>query len=241
MLDRLKSYLRTWLTVTPIVLLALVGRPGAAAVVDAQVLVVSSGKGADQIAITYAGPVAETQAREDLQSLSDALSRPAADVRITTKRIAARAPQMTSIEAGFPGIVDRAAGKLLVQPFVETFRRYPRIRLTYFIEGTFKLVSPATSMATNDFRLTVDNQGALVNYDVWIRPSDRAARIPALDGPGPWARLLVPGLIAALVAVIAVGVAVSLRLRRSRAGRLEGAEGDGQAQPAEPGLSGQQD
>jgi hypothetical protein len=188
--------------------------------VDLQVLVMSDGQAADQLSVTYAGSVAEAQARQDLQSLAARLNRQPAEVRISTKRINPRAPAMTSVEARLPELVNRAEGTLAVQPFIETYRRFSHMRLSYFIQPPFKLVSPAKPLNRDDVQMTVDNQGSLVNYDLLIRHANGdAARIPAPDGAGRWARLVGPALFLALVVVVAIGLAVFVLVRRHGAER----------------------
>jgi hypothetical protein len=186
--------------------------------VDVMVLVVSDGKGADQLSVTYAATVAEQQARQDLQSLAAALNSPVADVRISTKRIASSAPAMTSVEAHVPELVNRAEGSLAVQPFVETYRRFSHLRLSYFIQPPFKLVSPAKPLDSGDVRMTVDNQGSLVNYDVRVsHGAGDAAHIPALDGSGAWTRLAGPAFFLALLAAAGIGITVFVLVRRGSA------------------------
>jgi hypothetical protein len=202
-----------------IILLAATAAAPRPAQVDVMVLVVSSGKGADEVSVTYAGNVAEQQARQDLQNLAAALNRQAAAIRISTKRIVRSAPAMTSVEAHLPELVNRAEGILAVQPFVETYRRFSHMRLSYIVQPPFKLVSPAKPLARKDVQMTVDNQGSLVSYDVHIsQAAGDAARIP-LDGAGPWARLVGPALFLALLVAAAIGVAVFVLVRRGNGQR----------------------
>ena len=88
----------------------------------------------------------------------------------------------------------------------------------YIVGGGFKLVTPARAFQSGDVRMAVDDQGSMVNYDIWIRHTPgAAARIPSVQGSDVWARLVLPALFLLLILAAAIGATVFVLLRRSGA------------------------
>lgn len=184
------------------------------AAVDLLVLIVSEGGGPDRIAFTYDRPVPKQQAQRDLEALAKELGQPVPQAKITTEaiRAAPNSPRMTSVETAFPGLVDRTGGRLPLAPHARTFRRFPRVRVTYFVFGPFKPANPVAIPPGEGVEWTASGQPPVFTFDLRRTASATAQTRP---GASPTRLLVLP-----IVAAVMAGVAVYLAARaKSQSGR----------------------
>ncbi len=207
-----------WLTILAFVL-ALARSACAAVPIAVKVIVVSSGSGPEAVSFVYSTPARgpkvrrqmEAQARHDFRQLAAAFGQPAASVRITTISNPVQAPPTTSAEGKLRHLVNRPAGWLNIGPFVNLFRRYDRLSLTYFVQPRFQFRGPQGPFDDPALAMTLDVEGTAYTYDVHIKHASggETRALPAFEAPagglagrGKLAYLLV--VLMALAAGLAV-------------------------------------
>jgi hypothetical protein len=207
-----------WLSVT---LLALALAPAAGArsagPIAVKVVVFSNGVGPDGVSFVYSTPARgaaarrelETEARRDFRRLAAAFGQPDALVKITTLSSPVQAPPTTSAEGKLLRLVNRPAGWLNIGPFLEIFRRYDRLSLTYFVGPPFQFRGPRGPFDDPALAMTLDVEGSAYTYDVRIKQASAGRALPAFEAPangfagmGRWANLLL--VLIALTAGVVV-------------------------------------
>lgn len=187
--------------------------------VEVKVVVFSSGPGPDAVSFVYSTPARgpqvrrqmEAQARQDFQRLAAALRQPAAAARITTISNPVQVPPTTSAEGKLLGLVNRSTGWLNIGPFLQIFRRYERVSLTYFVQPPFQFRGPRGPFADRTLAMTLDVEGTAYTYDARIKHAagTESQALPAFAPPAGgiagFGRLAY--LLVALIA-LAAGVAV---------------------------------
>ena len=181
---------------------------------DVLILVAAMPNGQDQIGITYAGMIPHAQARRDVAVLRAVTGWPLKHVRITDapSSLAWDKTKMTGVECVTGRVVLPATHGLVVQPFVQAFRVYPHVQLTYFVGDGFPFQG-LHDYSDDHVRITLERHGDAFTYQIFIRdsrwerlnlpylqpPSTDAHVLPVLPRPGvkPW--------LLALVAVAAIG------------------------------------
>jgi hypothetical protein len=173
--------------------------------VDVQVIVLSQGApGPEPLSITYRSKLAKGEAERDLKALAQALKQAVPRSRITTEAIerGPKAPRMTSIETTLSGLVDRTNGKLTTESFARTFRRFQRVKVTYFVYGAFQPRGRLDALAVPDMHVLVRAQAPVYDFD--FRHGRKAPPPAPPRKPGP------PMLTAALgTAVVVLGAAAT--------------------------------
>ncbi|MBV9849868.1 MAG: hypothetical protein JO250_09370 [Armatimonadetes bacterium] len=146
-------------------LVALSGAPP-----DVLILVAATSSGQDQIDITYAGMIPHAQAQRDLAALRAATGWTLRRVRITDapSSLARNRTKMTGVQCVAARVVRPQTHGLTVQPFVQAFRLYPSILLTYFVGQGFQFQG-LHDYADNDVRITLDQHGGAYTYQILIR------------------------------------------------------------------------
>ena len=192
-MDR-KTSQRRWLSLALLAfMLAPRGAAAAAIPIAVKVVVFSSGSGPDAVSFVYSTPARgprvrrqmEAQSRRDFQRLATAFRQPSAPVRITTLSNPVQAPPTTSAEGNLAGVVNRAAGWLNVGPFLQVFRRYDRLSLTYFVQPPFLFRGPRGPFEDPTLAMTLDVEGMAYTYDARIKHAagTESRELPALAPP----------------------------------------------------------
>ena len=181
---------------------------------DVLILVAETSSGQDEIGITYAKTVPHAQARRDVAALATATGWAIKRVTITDapSSLAWDKAKMTGVECYAGQVVRPSTHGLTVQPFVQAFRAYPHVMLTYFVGDGFPFEG-LHDYADDNVRITLERHGAAFTYQILIRnPRLERLNLPYLQPatmdaqadpavPKPHAR---PWLLA-LVAIAAVG------------------------------------
>ena len=194
---------------------------------DVLILVAATSTGQDEIGITYAKMVPHVQVRRDVAALQSATGWTLQRVKITDapSSLAWDKAKMTGVECYAGQVVRPATHGLAVQPFVQAFRSYPHVILTYFVGDDFPFQG-LHDYADNDVQITLERHGAAFTYQIRIRnprlerlnlpylqPATMDAQAPpAVSRPGarPW--------LLALVAAVALGAGGIVYALLSRAG-----------------------
>lgn len=197
------------------------GRP------DVLILVYALSTGQGQIGITYPGVVPHSQAQRDLQALQRATGWQIGDVRITDQSppIQNTHMKMTGIEFTAKGALVPGSNTLAVEPFIDAFRAYHQIGLTYFVEQGFGFQGLRTYQ--DDYvQIAMTQHGSTYSYQIVVRdphfgklnlprfqPSPGDTRLSGIFGKSirsahPWLVLLV------VLAAIGAGAIVYCVLAR---------------------------
>ena len=190
------------------------------------ILVAATATGQDEIDITYAKTVPHAQARHDVAALAAAAGWALKRVKITDapSSLAWDKAKMTGVECYAAQIVRPSTHGLTVQPFVQAFRAYPHVVLTYFVGDGFPFEG-LHDYTDDNVRITLERHGAAFTYQILIRnphlerlnlPYLQPATMDARTAPAAPRRGAQPWLLA-LVAVAAVGTGCAVYALLSRA------------------------
>ena len=201
-----------WMLTLPLGNLPPAGAASAAGPPDVLILVAPTVNGQDEIGITYAKTVPHAQARHDVAALQTAAGWALKHTKITDapSPLAWDKAKMTGVECVASHVVRPSTRGLPVQPFVQAFRAYPHVILTYFVGEDFPFEG-LHDYADDNVRITLERHGEAFTYQILIRNSrlDRL-NLPylqpaAIDAHAPKPQPHPKVWILALAAVAALG------------------------------------
>ena len=152
---------------------------------DVLILVAATATGQDQIGVTYPKVVPHAQARRDLAALQAATGWLLKRIKITDAPSSLRRDKvkMTGSECVASRAVRQETHGLAVQPFVQAFRGYHYLLLTYFVGADFRFRG-LHDYSDNDLRIKLDQHGSAYTYQIFIRrPNFERLKLPYLQPP----------------------------------------------------------
>ena len=194
---------------------------------DVLILVAAMPHGQDQIAVTYAKIVPHAQALHDLEARKAATGWTLRHVGITDAASSLKRDRvmMTGIECVAANVVQPNTHGLPVKPFVQAFRNYPHVLLTYFVGQDFHFQG-LHDYADDDVQIKLNQHGGAYTYQINIRnPRFERLDVPYLQPPPVSGVRAVRAVhdhsarawVVALVAVAALGTACIVYALLSRA------------------------
>jgi hypothetical protein len=157
----------------------IIGQP------DVLILAAASADGQDLMGFTYPEVVPRAQVLRDMASLQKSSGWTFKGLKITEALppVAGAKTKMTSAEFIAPHAIRAETHGFAVEPFVEAFRNYHHITLTYFAGQQFAFQG-LRGFADNHVRVTLDQRGAAYTYQIQIRdPRFGRLKMPYLQPP----------------------------------------------------------
>lgn len=140
---------------------------------DVLILVFATPDGQDQMGFTYPRVVPHAQALRDLRALEAAGGWTARNVKVTDALPPVRGSKqkMTSLECVAPHLVRPELRGFSISPFVQAFRGYPHLVLTFFTPGNFPFAG-LRQYSDKNMSLSLDQHGSTYTYQILIRNSN---------------------------------------------------------------------
>lgn len=190
-------------------------------IVDLQLIVVSTGKAPDQLAVAFATEEPDSQIKQDFAALAQELSIATPEVRITRRDV--RGKPIPAAQAELPGLTDWTTGTVKLDPLIKVFRRYGHFQVNYLFIGTFPM-RPTGNVTQPPIRVAERISGNSVSYEVWVDQSKGVPdTVPSVSSKADPRKLIV-GLIFLLL-VLAGSVFAILHVMKQQ--RRAGEAGEG--------------
>jgi hypothetical protein len=165
---------------------------------DLQIVIISTGSGTDDIAVSYGTKPSREQVEADFAQIAERLAVPTPKVKIATVQ------GITSAEAKIAGLTNWSTGVVNLDPLVWAFRRFGFLRVMCLCMGSFRLTSPTGNETRGKVRWETQQQSTgastTIDYKVWV---DQTQGVPS-EVPTTQNRWLTGKTIGALAAILAV-------------------------------------
>lgn len=137
---------------------------------DVLILVYALSSGQGQVGVTYPNVVPHAQAQRDLQALQSETGWRFSSVKITDQLPPIRnaKAKMTGLECAVLGALTPRSDTLEVAPFVNAYRGYHQIGLTYFTEPGFGFQG-LRDYADNHVQIAMTQHGTTFSYQILVR------------------------------------------------------------------------
>lgn len=137
---------------------------------DVLILVYALSSGQGQVGVTYPNVVPHAQAQRDLKALQSETGWRFSGVKITDQLppIQNARGKMTGLECTVLGALTPRSDTLEVAPFVNAFRGYHQIGLTYFTEPGFGFQG-LRDYADNHVQIAMTQHGTTFSYQIIVR------------------------------------------------------------------------
>lgn len=152
---------------------------------DVLILVYALSSGQGQVGVTYPVVVPHAQAQRDLKALQAETGWRFSGVKITDlpPPLANATGKMTGLECTVVGALIPRSDTLEVAPFVNAFRGYHRIGLTYFTEPGFGFQG-LRDYTDNHVQIAMTRQGTTFSYRIFVRdPHFGKLSLPRYQAP----------------------------------------------------------